>query len=165
MLTLKLETLGLEEARKFYRLVTRRWRSALEKAMARSAKNILKNMKLEVPVSSGQLKRSLWARQISKYSWRIGPSPVRGVYGANVEKGRRAGSKAPPLSSPRFQLWLSRHGIPKKRWYAVARSIGRKGIKPNPFMSRAFAKSHPRVFKDVNKAVVSLIRRAKAQTK
>lgn len=34
--------------------------------------------------------------------------------------------------------WLSRHGIPEKAAYAVARSILRKGLKPQPFLYPAY---------------------------
>ncbi len=56
---------------------------------------------------------------------RVGPSLW---YAYFQEYGRKPG-KPPPISA--IQGWANRHGIPP---FLVARAIGRKGVKPRPFL-------------------------------
>jgi hypothetical protein len=66
----------------------------------------------------------------------VGPS-VR--YGFYVHQGRRPGRMPPPRA---LEGWARRHGLNP---YAVARSIARRGIPPNPFMARALARNRTRI--------------------
>lgn len=61
------------------------------------------------------------------------------AYGQYVEEGRRRGAKMPPVQA--IKDWILQRGIRKPAKYstdgfafAVARSIGKKGIKPRPFI-------------------------------
>jgi hypothetical protein len=67
---------------------------------------------------------------------RVGPSAA---YGFWVEFGRRPG-KRPPVAA--LQGWARRHGV---NAYALARAIGRRGIKPAPFLVPAYQKNRRRI--------------------
>jgi hypothetical protein len=62
-------------------------------------------------------------------------------YAIYVEKGRKPGVKAPPVSV--IVAWIKRKKIPLRGGrinavaYAIARSIGRWGIKAKPFIERS----------------------------
>lgn len=68
-------------------------------------------------------------------------------YGDYVESGRRAGAKMPPPSKllnwikikkiPRFRDKKGRFISYQSQAFLIARSIGKKGIKPFPFMTDA----------------------------
>ena len=74
----------------------------------------------------------------------VGPSLN---YGANVEFGRRAGAKMPPVDA--LLGWVVRHGLarsPKQARgvaFAIARKIARRGIPPRPYMAPALARNLP----------------------
>jgi hypothetical protein len=47
-----------------------------------------------------------------------------------VEKGRRPGATPPPIGP--IRAWAVRHGMPPGSAYAIAKAIGRRGIKARP---------------------------------
>lgn len=55
-------------------------------------------------------------------------------YYINVEDGRKPNSKMPPVSA--IRSWMITRGIPitKGLDFIIARSIGKKGIKPRPYL-------------------------------
>lgn len=55
-------------------------------------------------------------------------------YWINIEEGRAAGSKMPPVEQ--IRKWMIAKGIPDMPGtaYTIARSIGKKGIKPKPYL-------------------------------
>lgn len=53
-------------------------------------------------------------------------------YAPTVEYGRRAGRRPPPTRA--IRPWLRRHGIPEDAAFVVARAIGRRGLRPRPFL-------------------------------
>lgn len=65
-----------------------------------------------------------------------GPSVKYGVY---VERGRAPG-RPPPVAA--VAAWARRHGISP---FLVARAIGRKGVKPAPFLLPAYEKNRGRI--------------------
>ena len=75
---------------------------------------------------------------------RVGPSLN---YGANVEFGRRAGAKMPPVDA--LLGWVVRHGLarnPRRARgvaFAIARKIARRGIPPRPYMATALERNLP----------------------
>lgn len=86
---------------------------------------------------------------------RVGPS-VR--YGAPVEFGRRAGAKMPPVDA--LLGWVRRHGggTPRQvrsRAFLLARAIGRRGIRPQPYMGPALDRNR--------RQIVALFQRAGAR--
>lgn len=83
----------------------------------------------------------------------VGPSRGYGVY---VEFGRRPG-KPPPVSA--LMGWAHRHNMNP---YALARAIGRRGIRPKPFMRPAFETNKDKIaalFDGVARIVVGLVSR------
>ena len=54
-----------------------------------------------------------------------------------IEKGRRPGAMMPPVNNPAFRSWTERQGIPGEQVFAVARAIGKRGIKGRFFMKKA----------------------------
>lgn len=72
----------------------------------------------------------------------VGPSVGYGLY---VELGRRPNKPPPPPQA--LAGWARRHGIAPTRGnlFVLARSIGRKGIKPHPFIAPALANTKGRV--------------------
>lgn len=76
---------------------------------------------------------------------RVGPSAR---YGINVEFGRRAGAKAPPVAA--LIGWVTRHpfsgrGSIRSKAFVLARAIGRRGIRPRPFLVPAYRKNRTRI--------------------
>jgi hypothetical protein len=67
---------------------------------------------------------------------RVGPSVKYGIY---VERGRGPG-RPPPVAA--VAAWARRHGVNP---FLVARAIGRKGVKPAPFLLPAFEKNRGRI--------------------
>ena len=61
-------------------------------------------------------------------------------YGEFVLKGRRPGAKPPPYKS--ILKWTQFKGIPKEAAYPIAKSIGKKGIKPLNFLFPFFSKQN-----------------------
>src|SRR5215204_2985436 len=66
----------------------------------------------------------------------VGPSVKYGLY---VERGRRPG-KPPPVSA--VAAWARRHGVSP---YLVARAIGRRGVRPAPFLLPAYEKNRGKI--------------------
>jgi len=142
------ETIGLPEAVNYWRQFPIRERKALEAGLKKASQMLLREMKRRVPVSSGDLKKALRIRTPSKFEHIVG-ADSRNRYAHVVEAGRKAGAKAPPLSSRRLQRWLRQHNIPKNEWYAVARSIGQKGILARPFMAESLQAVGDKMFKEL----------------
>ena len=73
-------------------------------------------------------------------------------YGRVVRVGRRAGAKRPPVSA--LETWVQKKlGVPASRSrsvaFLVARKIGQKGIKANPYHIRTLAQIRPRLQREV----------------
>ncbi len=60
-------------------------------------------------------------------------------YYINIENGRKAGAKMPSIDV--IRRWMISRGIPDKPGaaYLIARSIGKKGIKPKPYLRETLA--------------------------
>jgi len=57
------------------------------------------------------------------------------LYGWVIDSGRRPGAKMPPPSA--LYGWLEKRSIPLEAAYPIARSIGKKGIMPRPWLYKA----------------------------
>lgn len=62
-----------------------------------------------------------------------------------VERGRRPGRRPPPTGALRG--WAQRHGIPADpgTLFLIARAIGRRGIRPRPFLVPALERNRARI--------------------
>lgn len=127
----------------------------LKTAMTTSLLLIEGDARRGVKRDTGRLQNSI-AHSISGtgLEGKVGPSVAYGLY---VELGRRPG-KMPPLRA--IEGWARRHGINP---FLVARAIGRKGIKAQPFLIPAFEKNQRRItelFASVGARVLSQVRGA-----
>lgn len=106
-----------------------------------------------------QLATGPWVNEISgsglNLEGKVGPSAR---YGIVVERGRRPGAKAPPVSA--LIGWVTRHpfsgrGSIRSKAFVLARAIGRRGIRARPFLVPAYRTNRP--------AIAALFQRANAQ--
>lgn len=76
-----------------------------------------------------------------------------------VEDGRAKG-KQPPLS--KIQKWMQIKGLPNKdsksAAFAIARNIGKFGIKPSYFLSKSIRKYNNELQKDMNNDMAQFLR-------
>jgi len=121
---------------------------------------LAQEMKRQAPAATGQLRESIEVRKASKFSFTIG---ARAPHAKFVEQGRSAGATAPPLRGTRFRRWLSSKGIGPRWQFAVARSIGRKGIPPRPFQQRAFELLQGKMFRELIKDFQKLVSRTRGR--
>jgi hypothetical protein len=90
-----------------------------------------RNVKMDTRALMGSITSKISGAGIA-LTGEVGPS-LR--YGYFVEYGRRPG-RMPPIAA--IEPWARRHGMNP---FLVARAIGRKGIRPAPFMAPALAKN------------------------
>lgn len=74
-------------------------------------------------------------------------------YWINVEEGRVAGKKMPPLSV--IRKWMLSKGIPDKNGlaYIISRKISKKGIKAKPYLKQTKNEVIPNYLDDITKAI------------
>jgi hypothetical protein len=88
------------------------------------------------PVGVTASLRNSWQSEIQTAG-----EPIIGILGSPlvhsevIEEGRRAGATPPPAAA--IQTWVERKLGPEVSAYAVAKSIGRKGIKETRMLRRA----------------------------
>ena len=105
-----------------------------------------KAAKAKAPKDTGALRKSI--------NFKASPTGLRLFspihYARYVELGRKPGSRPPPPRA--LHGWLSRHGIPVRAAYVVARAIGRRGIKGRFFMAAGLAAMKKKLPYDLKKA-------------
>ena len=83
---------------------------------------------------TGATERGIVATQPQEMDngWRgeVRPTAPQSIF---IERGRGAGKRMPPGGV--LLGWMSRHGIPASAEFVVRRAIGRRGIRPRPFMA------------------------------
>jgi len=74
-------------------------------------------------------------------------------YWINVENGRAAGKKMPPISV--IRKWMLSKNIPDKNGlaYLISRKISKKGIKPKPYLKQTKNDIIPNYLDDISKAL------------
>lgn len=74
-------------------------------------------------------------------------------YWINVEQGRVAGKKMPPVSV--IRKWMLSKGIPDKNGlaYVISRKISKKGIKAKPYLKQTKNEVIPNYLDDITKAI------------
>lgn len=111
----------------------------LEHAMTISAKAIAYEASFGAPRWRGNLADSMTSRVTSFGSQVVGEvrsSITNSPYPLVMEYGRRAGAKPPPVAA--IRPWVADKLGDASLAFVVARSIGRKGIKPRKFLWKAF---------------------------
>ena len=74
-------------------------------------------------------------------------------YWINVENGRAAGKKMPPISV--IRKWMLSKSIPDKNGlaYLISRKISKKGIKAKPYLRQTKNEVIPNYMDDITKAI------------
>lgn len=74
-------------------------------------------------------------------------------YWINVENGRAAGKKMPPISV--IRKWMLSKNIPDKNGlaYLISRKISKKGIKAKPYLRQTKNEVIPNYMDDITKAI------------
>lgn len=116
----------------------------VRRALTASLLLIAADARRGAPQDTRRLGASISSRVVGTFptlEGRIGPSVL---YGAPVEFGRRAGARMPPVDA--LMGWVRRHwgGSPslvRQRAFVLARSIQRRGIRPQPYMQPALEKN------------------------
>lgn len=74
-------------------------------------------------------------------------------YWINVENGRAAGKKMPPISV--IRKWMLNKSIPDKNGlaYLISRKISKKGIKAKPYLRQTKNEVIPNYMDDITKAI------------
>ncbi len=147
MSELKVEVEGLQELLEKLRDKPKLFGNPFQRTMKAIVLDVEKEAKDRVPRWRHNLLRAI--------SHQVEPSPVplwakAGVIGAKgsplykqaatMEFGRRAGAKPPPTRA--IEPWARAKGLNP---YLVARSIGRKGIKPRRYLRGAWDAVKPRI--------------------
>lgn len=123
---------------------------AMRTALTKSALLVEGEAKRLVPVDTGNLRRTITHRVDSAAIPTFAEIGTNAPYAKAVHEGRRAGAAPPPTQA--LAGWASRHKIPAGALFALARRIGRKGIKGRPFLKDALAAMRGRVDGALNEA-------------
>ncbi len=135
----EVEVLGLDEAIARLEAYDRISSEELERAMNESVKAIAATAAERAPKWSGNLANSMTSRVFSTASYIIGEvysSASNPIYPLVMEYGRRAGAKPPPVEA--IRPWVADKLGDESLAFVMARSIGRKGIKPHYFLKRSY---------------------------
>ena len=126
---------------------------AIDVKLARGAEEVARTAKRGAPKAFSNLANSIRAQRIGALNYQVATGMN---YGRSVEEGRLPG-KQPGVSNGlmewvKFRTGLS--GRPLDRaTFAIARSIGRRGIRPQPYMQPAADASRSRLFDLVQQGV------------
>lgn len=130
-------------------------RDAMVKSTTLIQNTIKENITSQGISTTGNLRRSVQKHEVSAER---GVVAVDERYGGAVEFGRKPG-KMPPIDAIErwAQLKLSTSGL----GFVIARKIGRKGTKANPFVKPAYESSADQVLGYFQKAVEILVKMMK----
>ncbi len=76
-------------------------------------------------------------------------------YARFVHEGRKPGGKMPPYKTGSLNRWATKRGMNP---FLVARSIARKGTKPNKFMDKAYKIVKPGAEREANIILTDIVR-------
>lgn len=136
-MSLNFEIEGLDQAINFFNTANLLVASKVKKETYKSGLKIESLAKLKSPVDTGRLRTSIQTILSNDSLTATIFSDVN--YAIYVEFGRRPGKK-PPIQS--LESWAKRHNLSGLE-YVIARSIGKKGIKPRPFLNPAYQSVKP----------------------
>lgn len=111
-------------------------------AMRASTTAIQRSARAKAPVWLGNLSASMQSRVFMIGSVIIGEvysNASNPIYPLVMEYGRRAGAKPPPVDA--IRPWVEDKIGDGSLAFVIARSIGRKGIKPHRFLKKAYAEN------------------------
>ncbi len=140
---------GLEEARASFRRLTPEVRLEMRKGMHRALTIVQDEMKQRIHSPAGHarggIKQKITGSGASLKA-RVGPQG-RGARAATFSQRSRGPGRTPPPIGP-LRRWANARGINP---YALAKSIGRKGVRAHPVARSAYNAKHTQVevaFKD-----------------
>lgn len=114
---------------------------ATEKAIDKYGKDVVVNLIAKLKQmdanSSGRLINSL-SYQLKEGVEQLQIELIGEDYFNNIEMGRRPGS-VPPLAA--ITKWAQLKGIPRSAAFAIAKHIGKFGIKPRPMLAEIIKKT------------------------
>jgi hypothetical protein len=115
-------------------------------AMQASVTTIAEAAKIGAPYFRGRLTSSLLSQVTRDKTSTVGvvySSITDSPYPLVMEYGRRPGAKPPPVAA--IRPWVIAKFGDASLAYVIARSIGRKGIKPRRFLKKAYTQSKPAI--------------------
>lgn len=112
-----------------------------------------REVKQQIPpnVDTGQLQNSVHVIPGNMRA-EVKPMSKHAIY---VHEGRRPGSMPPSGEGTQLNRWATKRGLNP---FLVARSIGRKGTKANPFMDNAYRIVKPRAERDAKILLDGIVR-------
>lgn len=123
------------------------FRKRLGFALERGVQEVAREAQAKVPKATSALWTSIKARKENDLHWVVAPGQI---YGTWVEGGRmpmrHTGTRNGLLEWIKLKVDPTASGKELDRLgYVIARAIGRRGIKPQPFMQPAFEAKKARV--------------------
>lgn len=109
-----------------------------------------KELRDQVPVASGGLRDSVGSDVTTAgpvVSMDIEANESMGF----IERGRKPGKQQPPVSA--IRSWCVHRGIPVEAAYAIARSIGRKGIAPRPILKQLIERNESSIAEKIQRTL------------
>jgi len=125
--------------------------------ITRSVIQVETDAKRLVPTDTHTLQRSLTHEVTASANDVTGRVGSNLVYAPVVEYGRSAGAAMPPPDA--LLGWLRRHGMDASAAFPVARAIGRRGTRPQPYLKPALDKNRP----DITREMTAVLKRISAR--
>lgn len=122
----------------------------LERAANRSVALLAGEIERRAPYDSGTLAKSIVSEVRPAVGGVTGLVTVQASHARAVEYGRKPG-KMPPVDA--LRPWARRHGIPDEAVFAIARAIGRRGTKPQPYFEPAIEAMTGEIQREFQQAV------------
>lgn len=141
-----------EQAKAMLARVDRGVRKAVHDALWRGADEMARAAKRNAPKAFSNLTNSIRAEQVGELHFRV----ATGVnYARAVEEGRKPGPM--PGTANGLMEWVKQKTRQTGReldrtTFLIARAIGRRGIKPQPYMQPAFDSQKDRIVAHVQEA-------------
>lgn len=152
MITIKIE--GSKELQADFKKAPELIAKKITEAIRKSTVVIKQNIARKAPVFDGTLKKSIDSRVI-KMRGEVGISERASKYGYVQEYGRRAGSRMPPVNA--LKRWAIAKTGDEDMAFPIARSIARKGTKPQPFFKPGVEQSMSDVNRYLEEAALHIV--------
>lgn len=141
---LRVSLKGKKDVQKAIKLLGQRAQSAVGSALWKEATDIMTASKALVPVDLATLKNSatvqLPKHEGSSITVTMGYGGAASQYAVYIHEGTGPAVGRPQFMPPSsaFEEWGARHGFPPGSGFILARSVGRRGLKPRKFLERPF---------------------------
>lgn len=133
-------------------------RPALARVISRGAQEGAADMKQELArqriAARSTLINSVKADRVDDLTWKFGPHVN---YARAVWEGRRPGAAMPPWRAILDWMKVKRIGSDRKTAWAIARSIGRRGIKGKDYVTPVYDRTAGRLLATATDAINEVI--------